>query len=88
MKIKCVKCNSKTMHIENIKYCAGCKFNGAWDEPGVFVYDQDEINEKNLEREEVKSNGCCKYGDAAGDGCWMVTCANCGTYVFHIPKCI
>ena len=87
MNIKCVKCNSKEMHIENIKTCNGCKHNGSWDEPGIFVYDEDDINERKLEREEVEENGCCRYGDAYGNGCWIFTCAKCGAHVQHIPLC-
>ena len=92
MNMKCVKCNSKKMYIEKIGDCEGCVFNGAWDDTvddgnEAFIYDQEEIDKKEIEREEVEINGCCKYGDAFGNGCFIITCAKCGAYVQHIFLC-
>jgi len=90
MNIKCKKCNSERMYLRKISDCTDCDFNGAWDEPGIFIYDQEEINDRNLEsnqieRDQVQENGECKHGIANGDGCWIVTCAKCGEFVEHLP---
>lgn len=77
--MKCRKCKNELFNIQIIPCCGECSENGAWSEgDDEYIYDEKKINDLDLIRNEVEENGECNYGTAAGVGCYMFRCSNCG----------
>ena len=76
--MKCRKCKGTAFTIDIIPCCDDCSENPAWDGENR-IYDEKEIDSKDLERSGVYDDGECRYGTAAGAGCYMFTCIKCHT---------
>jgi len=73
--MKC-KCGNDKFYIQKRSNCDDCDKNPAWDGKN-FIYDLKKIEENNLERDGVHTNGECKLGPAYGVGCHLYICTNC-----------
>ena len=73
--MKC-KCGGNLFTVQIIPCCSDCDQNPAHDGEN-YIYDQKEIDEKDLERSGVEDDGECKFGTAQGAGCYMFTCPKC-----------
>jgi len=76
---KC-KCGNDTFKIiESFNdSCNECRHNGAYDkEKYEYIYDLDEIKNKNLIRDQADQEGECNIGNSNGCGCSIYICAKC-----------
>lgn len=77
------KCGNNLFHIHEIPCCSDCSENPAYERGGKgdtywkSIYDQKEIDDKDLRREGVEVDGECKLGTAFGAGCYMFICPKC-----------
>lgn len=80
--MKC-KCGNHLFSIQIIPCCSDCSENPAHErgEKGESywksIYDQKEIDDKELKRDGVEVDGECRMGTAFGAGCYMFTCSKC-----------
>ena len=75
---KC-ECGNDLFKIEIRSECHTCEDCGAYDEDAEeYIYDEEIINNKGLDRTEVEEDGQCKFDTAFGSGCHMYTCSKCG----------
>lgn len=73
--MKC-HCGNKLFYIQDIPCCDDCNQNPAYLN-GKYIYDEKEIEDKELERTGVQDNGECNLGLAYGSGCYQFICAEC-----------
>lgn len=87
--MKC-SCGETLFYIHDIPCCDDCSENPAYirnEDGGGFwksVYDQKEIEEKDLRREGVEVDGECRLGYAYGAGCYLFICSKCRKKT-HLP---
>lgn len=75
---KCDKCGNVFFKIEERNECGDCPENGAYiEETEGYIYDQDEIEKLNLERDEAQENCNCEMGYTEGGGCFLFICSKC-----------
>lgn len=78
----CFSCKSTLFEITLLDDCSDCEHNGAYTDEG-YIYDEDEIKEHNLIRDQVENDGECDLGPAWGCGCYMFECVKCKT-IFNL----
>lgn len=76
--MKCPICKCSKFSIDIIPDCGDCEHNGGYDDELGYIYDNLQLKEKGIERNQVENEGECKYDSAWGDGCYMFTCIDCG----------
>jgi len=80
-RMKCKKCQNDLFKIDSKLCCDNCEHNGAYSE-GEYIYDDEEIEELGLTRDQVIEEGNCRKTTAFGSGCYVFICAECGYKIF------
>jgi predicted nucleic-acid-binding Zn-ribbon protein len=80
----CPKCGRDEFVIFRRETCEDCPYNGAYDKDiEGWIYDEEAITRKGLERTESFEEGTCKYGENYDYGCEIQKCTNCGSEEFY-----
>lgn len=98
-RLKCSKCGSEKVLVDTRSECDGCPSNSCvqllpaddFNEHHCDILDGANCGHvesfKDCPSYESRAceDGSCDRGDAGGAGCWLVTCAECGGVVGHLP---
>lgn len=82
MKKICENCGYGYFEIEIKDECSDCIHNGAYIESDDgndwdYIYDEKQIKDNNLQRDQAENDGECRIGQSNNAGCHLYICINC-----------